>query len=156
MRRRILDRLMTGGVTVDRSRHHLRRRHRDDRGRHRAASGVILEGRTVVGAECVINTGCHVADTTLGDRVLLKPYCVLASSIVEDEARSAHSATCARRATWREGQGRQLRGAQEVPDRARLQGAAPVLRGRHQMGDGVNIGAGTITCNYDGWPSTRR
>ena len=38
MRRRILDRLMADGRDRDRSRHHVRRRHRDDRRRHRALS----------------------------------------------------------------------------------------------------------------------
>ncbi|MGH7316668.1 MAG: bifunctional UDP-N-acetylglucosamine diphosphorylase/glucosamine-1-phosphate N-acetyltransferase GlmU, partial [Candidatus Rokuibacteriota bacterium] len=86
MRRRILDRLMTGGVTViDPANTYV-----DDTVSIGADTvlhpGVILEGRTTVGGECVVSTGCHVADTTLGDRVLLKPYCVLASSTVEADA----------------------------------------------------------------------
>ena len=86
MRRRILDRLMTGGVTViDPANTYV-----DDTVSIGADTvlhpGVILEGRTTVGAECVVSTGCHLADTSLGDRVLLKPYCVLAASTVEADA----------------------------------------------------------------------
>lgn len=50
------------------------------------APGIVLEGATMVGAECSIGLGCHVSDSRLGDRVTLKPYCVLTQAIVEDEA----------------------------------------------------------------------
>jgi bifunctional UDP-N-acetylglucosamine pyrophosphorylase/glucosamine-1-phosphate N-acetyltransferase len=77
MRRRILDRLMVAGVSViDPANTYV-----DDTVTIGPDTilhpGVILQGRTTVGAECVVSTGCHVADTTIGDRVLLKPYCVL-------------------------------------------------------------------------------
>ena len=71
-------------------------------------------------------------------RSLLKPYCVLATPSIEEAATSsAPSATCGR---WRtsapKAQGRQLRGAEEVADRARVEGAAPLLRRRRDRGRG--------------------
>ena len=49
------------------------------------------------------------------------------------------------------GQGRQLRRAQEDPSRQRAR-RRPTSRylGDATIGPGVNVGAGTITCNYDG------
>ena len=48
--------------------------------------GVRLAGRTAIGEACVIGTGSQVTDTTIGDRVTLRPYCVLDESQVEDDA----------------------------------------------------------------------
>ena len=45
---------------------------------------------------------------------------------------------------------RQLRRGQEHRDRHRQQGQPPELPRRRDVGAGVNVGAGTITCNYDG------
>ena len=47
-------------------------------------------------------------------------------------------------------QGRHVRGDQELHDRRRREGPAPVLRRRCRRGRGGNLGAGTITANYDG------
>ena len=71
--------------------------------------------------------------------------------MVEDDATSARSATCGRAASSARGGGRQLRRAQEHPPRA------PASKQHHisylgdaEVGERVNIGAGTITANYDG------
>jgi len=48
--------------------------------------GVRLEGRTAIGEACVVGTGCQLTDMTVGDRVTLRPYCVLERSVVEMEA----------------------------------------------------------------------
>ncbi|MGH7299457.1 MAG: bifunctional UDP-N-acetylglucosamine diphosphorylase/glucosamine-1-phosphate N-acetyltransferase GlmU, partial [Candidatus Rokuibacteriota bacterium] len=151
MRRRILDRLMTGGVTViDPANTYV-----DDTVSIGADTvlhpGVILEGRTTVGAECVVSTGCHVADTTLGDRVLLKPYCVLASSMVEADAQLGPF--CHLRPQSHVGQRAKIGNFVELKKSRIGRGSkVPHLSyvGDTQMGEGVNVGAGTITCNYDG------
>ena len=151
MRRRILDRLMAAGVTVI-----------DPAGTYVDDTvtvgpdtvlypGVILEGRTVVGAECVVSTGCHVTDTTLGDRVLLKPYCVLAASTVEAEAQlgpfchlrpQSHVGEKAKIGNFVELKKSRIGRGSKVPHLSYV--------GDTRMGEGVNVGAGTITCNYDG------
>jgi bifunctional UDP-N-acetylglucosamine pyrophosphorylase/glucosamine-1-phosphate N-acetyltransferase len=151
MRRRILDRLMAAGVTViDPATTYV-----DDTvtiGPDTVLHpGVILEGRTTLGAECVVNTGCHVADTTLGDRVLLKPYCVLAASTVEEGAQlgpfchlrpQSHVGANAKIGNFVELKKSRIGRGSKVPHLSYV--------GDTRMGEGVNVGAGTITCNYDG------
>jgi bifunctional UDP-N-acetylglucosamine pyrophosphorylase/glucosamine-1-phosphate N-acetyltransferase len=151
MRRRILDRLMAAGVTVvDPSNTYV-----DDTVTIGIDTvlhpGTILEGRTTIGAECVVSTGCHVSDTTLGDRVLLKPYCVLAASTVEAEAQLGPF--CHLRPQSHVGQKAKIGNFVELKKSRIGRGSkVPHLSyvGDTRMGEGVNVGAGTITCNYDG------
>jgi bifunctional UDP-N-acetylglucosamine pyrophosphorylase/glucosamine-1-phosphate N-acetyltransferase len=151
MRRRILDRLMTAGVTVvDPSNTYV-----DDTvtiGMDTVLHpGIILEGRTTIGAECVVSTGCHLSDTTLGDRVLLKPYCVLAASTVEADAQLGPF--CHLRPQSHVGQKAKIGNFVELKKSRIGRGSkVPHLSyvGDTRMGEGVNVGAGTITCNYDG------
>jgi bifunctional UDP-N-acetylglucosamine pyrophosphorylase/glucosamine-1-phosphate N-acetyltransferase len=151
MRRRILDRLMVSGVSVmDPANTYV-----DDTVTVGPDTvlfpGVILEGKTAVGAGCVVSTGCHLTDTTLGDRVLLKPYCVLSESLVEDDAQLgpfchlrplSHVGAKAKIGNFVELKKSRIGRGSKVPHLSYI--------GDTQMGDGVNIGAGTITCNYDG------
>ena len=151
MRGRILDRLMAAGVTViDPASTYV-----DDTVAIGPDSllypGVILEGRTALGAECVVSTGCHLVDTTVGDRVLLKPYCVLAASTVEDGAQlgpfchlrpQSHVGANAKVGNFVELKKSRIGRGSKVPHLSYV--------GDTQMGEGVNVGAGTITCNYDG------
>src|SRR5262249_39582172 len=86
MRRRILDRLMAEGVTVlDPATTYV-----DDMVEIGADTvlypGVILEGRTTVGVECVVGPGSHVSGSRIGDRVTVRPYCGLNDATVEDGA----------------------------------------------------------------------
>jgi bifunctional UDP-N-acetylglucosamine pyrophosphorylase/glucosamine-1-phosphate N-acetyltransferase len=151
MRRRILDRLMTAGVTVvDPSNTYV-----DDTvtiGMDTVLHpGIILEGRTTIGAECVVSTGCHLSDTTLGDRVLLKPYCVLTASTVEADAQLGPF--CHLRPQSHVGQKAKIGNFVELKKSRIGRGSkVPHLSyvGDTRMGEGVNVGAGTITCNYDG------
>jgi bifunctional UDP-N-acetylglucosamine pyrophosphorylase/glucosamine-1-phosphate N-acetyltransferase len=151
MRRRILDRLMMAGVTViDPTNTYV-----DDTVTIGSDTvlhpGVILEGRTIVGAGCVVGTGCHVADTTLADGVLLKPYCVLAESTVEGGAQLgpfchlrplSHVGANAKIGNFVELKKSRVGRGSKVPHLSYV--------GDTVMGEGVNVGAGTITCNYDG------
>jgi bifunctional UDP-N-acetylglucosamine pyrophosphorylase/glucosamine-1-phosphate N-acetyltransferase len=115
------------------------------------APGIVLEGATVIGAGCAIGLGSHVADCRLGDRVTLLPYCVLRQSTVEDEA--TLGPFC------------HLRPLSHVGPRAKIGNFVELKKSRIGRGskvphlsyvgdatvaEDVNIGAGTITCNYDG------
>jgi len=151
MRRRILDRLMAAGVTViDPATTYV-----DDTVTIGVDTvlhpGVILQGRTVVGADCVLSAGCQVSDTTLADSVLLKPYCVLAESTVEAGAQLgpfchlrplSHVGANAKIGNFVELKKSRIGRGSKVPHLSYV--------GDTQMGEGVNVGAGTITCNYDG------
>ena len=151
MRRRILDRLMAAGVTViDPATTYV-----DDTvtiGTDTVLHpNVSLAGRTVVGAECVVSAGCQVTDTTIADGVLLKPYCVLAESTVETGAQLgpfchlrplSHVGANAKIGNFVELKKSRIGRGSKVPHLSYV--------GDTQMGEGVNVGAGTITCNYDG------
>lgn len=151
LRARTLDRLMTEGVTiVDPATTYV-----DDTvsvGPDSVlAPGVVLEGVTVIGAECAVGLGCHVSDSRLGDRVTLKPYCVLTEATIEDEA--TLGPFCHLRPLSRVGARAKVGNFVELKKSRIGRGSkVPHLSyvGDATVGEDVNIGAGTITCNYDG------
>ena len=113
--------------------------------------GAVLEGATVIGAECVVGQGCHVSGSRIGDRVNLKPYCVLSDAVVEDEAQIGPF--CHLRPLSHIGAGARIGNFVELKKSKIGRGAkVPHLSyvGDATVGDNANIGAGTITCNYDG------
>jgi bifunctional UDP-N-acetylglucosamine pyrophosphorylase/glucosamine-1-phosphate N-acetyltransferase len=113
--------------------------------------GVRLAGRTVVGEGCVIGTGCQVTDTTLGERVTLRPYCVLDESRVEADATLGPFARL-RRGTLVE-RGADIGNFIEIKQATigrRVKAHHVGYIGDATVGEGANIGAGVITCNYDG------
>jgi bifunctional UDP-N-acetylglucosamine pyrophosphorylase / glucosamine-1-phosphate N-acetyltransferase len=150
-RRRILDRLMTEGVTVlDPATTYV-----DDTVRVGSDTvlhpNVALEGETVVGAECVVGAGGHLQASRLGDRVTLKPYCVLTEAVVEDGA--VLGPFCHLRPLSRVGPDAKIGNFVELKKatigrRSKVPHLSYV--GDATVGEGVNIGAGSITCNYDG------
>ncbi|MCI0545986.1 MAG: bifunctional UDP-N-acetylglucosamine diphosphorylase/glucosamine-1-phosphate N-acetyltransferase GlmU [Candidatus Rokubacteria bacterium] len=113
--------------------------------------GVVLEGATRIGAECVIGTGSHLVGTRLGDRVLVKPYCVIADSVIEDGAQLGPF--CHLRPQNHVGPGAKVGNFAELK-KSRIGRGAKVPHmsyvGDTTVGAGTNIGAGTVTCNYDG------
>jgi bifunctional UDP-N-acetylglucosamine pyrophosphorylase/glucosamine-1-phosphate N-acetyltransferase len=150
-RLRILDRLMAEGVTVlDPATTYV-----DDTVTIGPDTvlypGVMLEGATTIGAECVVSPGCQVSACRLGDRVLLKPYCVLTDAVVEDGAQLGPF--CHLRPLAHVGPGAKIGNFVELKKSRIGRGAkVPHLSyvGDAEVGPGANLGAGTITCNYDG------
>jgi bifunctional UDP-N-acetylglucosamine pyrophosphorylase/glucosamine-1-phosphate N-acetyltransferase len=151
MRRRILDRLMLGGVTV-----------LDPASTYVDATvevgadtvlhpGAILAGRTAIGVECVVGAGSHVSGSRIGDRVTLLPYCVLSEATVE--AGAVLGPFCHLRPLSHVGPGAKIGNFVELK-KARIGRGAKVPHlsyvGDATLGAGVNFGAGAITCNYDG------
>jgi bifunctional UDP-N-acetylglucosamine pyrophosphorylase/glucosamine-1-phosphate N-acetyltransferase len=113
--------------------------------------GVRLAGRTAIGERCVIGTGCQLVDTTLGDDVTLRPYCVLEGSRVESSATLGPFARL-RPGTVVEG-GADIGNFIEIKQATIGRGAKAHhvgYIGDATVGEGANIGAGVITCNYDG------
>ena len=150
-RGRILDRLMTEGVTVlDPASTYV-----DDTVTVGPDTvlypGVTLEGATTIGAECVIGTGSQIAASRLGDRILVKPYCVLTEAVVEEGAQLGPF--CHLRPLSHVGPQAKIGNFVELKKSRIGRGAkVPHLSyvGDAQVGAEANIGAGTITCNYDG------
>ncbi len=112
---------------------------------------VYLEGRTVIGAACEIHAGTRLVNATVGDRVTIRNYCVITDSTVESDAVLGPFA--------------HLRPGSVVQSEAHVGNFVELKKatlgrkskashltylGDATIGDNVNIGAGTITCNYDG------
>ena len=112
---------------------------------------VQLRGRTRIGADSTVRSYSVIDNCTLGNDVLVRQGCVLSDSQVDDGARIGPFA--------------HLRPGSEIgPDahvgnfvetkKARLGKGAKANHltylGDADIGEGTNIGAGTITCNYDG------
>jgi bifunctional UDP-N-acetylglucosamine pyrophosphorylase/glucosamine-1-phosphate N-acetyltransferase len=112
---------------------------------------VRLLGRTAVGEQCRIGAGAVVENSRLGDGVELLPYTLLADSEVDT---GAHLGPFSRlRPGNRVGAGAKVGNFVELKNTRLGAGAkAPHLSylGDSEIGAGVNVGAGTITCNYDG------
>jgi bifunctional UDP-N-acetylglucosamine pyrophosphorylase/glucosamine-1-phosphate N-acetyltransferase len=150
-RRRILDRLMAEGVTiVDPASTFV-----DDTVTIGADTIVhpntVLEGGTTIGADCVIGAGSQVAASRLGDGVRLLPYCVLTEAVVEEGA--TLGPFCHLRPRSVIGARAKVGNFVEVKKSTLGRGSkAPHLAyiGDATVGEDVNIGAGAITCNYDG------
>jgi len=112
---------------------------------------VTLEGTTRIGKGCVIDPGVHLANVTVGDDVHLKTGTVAEDAIIEDEA------TVGPYAHLRPGSrlGRRVKVGNFVETKKATFGEGAKASHLSYIGDAevgaeVNIGAGTITCNYDG------
>ncbi len=113
--------------------------------------GVSLEGRTIIGAGCDIHSGVRIVDSWIGDRVTILNHCVITDSRVADASRVGPFAHLRNEADVRE----QARVGNFVEIKKSSLGAGSKANHHAYLGDAtiganVNIGAGTITCNYDG------
>jgi bifunctional UDP-N-acetylglucosamine pyrophosphorylase/glucosamine-1-phosphate N-acetyltransferase len=112
---------------------------------------VSLEGNTTIGMGCEIHSGARIVDSQIGDRVTVFNHCVITSAKVADDARVgpfAHLRAGADvRAHAKVGNFVELK--KTVVGAGSKAGHLAYL-GDATIGENVNIGAGTITCNYDG------
>ncbi len=109
-----------------------------------------LRGKTVIGENCVIGPNTIIEDTQVGNECTILAS-VLEGSIVEDNV--SMGPFCHLRKGAHLGKGVHLGNFGEVKDSY----LAPGVKmghfsyiGNATIGENVNIGAGTITCNYDG------
>jgi len=113
--------------------------------------GVSIEGRTTIGGGCEIHSGVRIVDSRIGDRVTVNNCCVISESSLATDSRVGPFA--------------HLRGGAIVSENARVGNFVELKKatlgpgskamhltylGDAEIGAKVNIGAGTITCNYDG------
>ena len=156
MRRQTLERLMLEGVTVlDPSSTFV------DAGVEVGKDSVIypftfLEGQTVVGERCRIGPGARLADARLADGVEVQ-YAVVKGSALASGVTVGPFAYI--RPDCAIGEGVKVGDFVELKKTVIGPGSkVPHLSyiGDATLGENVNIGAGTITCNYDGrrkWPT---
>jgi bifunctional UDP-N-acetylglucosamine pyrophosphorylase/glucosamine-1-phosphate N-acetyltransferase len=112
---------------------------------------VIFEGKVVIGNDVVIGPNCVLKDCEIGDGVVIK-----ANSIVE-EAKVAAKCTLGPFARLRPGavmeENSHIGNFVEMKKTRLGKGSKAnhlTYLGDTEVGEKVNIGAGTITCNYDG------
>jgi bifunctional UDP-N-acetylglucosamine pyrophosphorylase/glucosamine-1-phosphate N-acetyltransferase len=113
--------------------------------------GVSLEGGTTIGTGCEIHSGVRIVDSRIGDRVTIHNHCVIANATVANDVAIGPFA--------------HLRTGAELGENARVGNFVELKKtvlgpgsksmhlaylGDATIGARVNVGAGTITCNYDG------
>jgi bifunctional UDP-N-acetylglucosamine pyrophosphorylase / glucosamine-1-phosphate N-acetyltransferase len=114
--------------------------------------GVQLLRKTKIGKRCTIRTGSVLTDAILGDDVTVEPHCVVAESRLDDRVIIGPFA--------------RLRPGNHLKTGARIGNFVELKKstigegtkamhlsylGDAKIGTKSNIGAGTITCNYDGF-----
>lgn len=113
--------------------------------------GVSLRGQTRIGRECRLQVYSTIADSVLGDRVNVRPYSLVVSCEIGSDALIGPFV--------------HLRDGAVIESEARVGNFVEVKKSRvgrgtkashltylgdATLGEQVNIGAGTVTCNYDG------
>lgn len=108
-------------------------------------------GRTAIGEDCRIGACSVVRDSEVADRVEIRPFSFIEACRIEQEARIGPFSRLRLNAHVRAGAvvGNfvELKNT-ELGERSKSQHLAYL--GDTTIGSGANIGAGTITCNYDG------
>ena len=110
-----------------------------------------LLGTTQVGSDCRIRSYSVIRNSSIGDHVLILEGCVMEDAQVEKGAQLGPYAHL--RPGCHVGEGAKVGNFVEMKKTRLGAGSkAPHLTylGDAQIGKGTNIGAGTITCNYDG------
>jgi len=113
--------------------------------------GVSLEGRTTIGEGCEIHSGARIVDSRIGNRVAILSHCVMTDAIIADHAQIGPFAHL--RAGTVIGAQAKVGNFVEIKKTAlgaRSKSMHLAYLGDATIGEDVNIGAGTITCNYDG------
>lgn len=113
--------------------------------------GVHISGRSEIGEECVIEPGAIIRGSRIGNRVIVKAGSVLEDSVVHDAVAIGPMA--------------HLRPGTELMEEVKIGNFVETKKvtmgkgskashltylGDASVGSDVNIGCGTITCNYDG------
>ncbi len=113
--------------------------------------GVFLEGTTRIGSRCEIHSGARIVNSTVEDGAIINNFCVIFDSHVASGAQLGPFA--------------HLRPQSHVSEDAKVGNFVELKKtvlgrgskashlaylGDATIGEKVNIGAGTITCNYDG------
>ncbi len=113
--------------------------------------GVTLQGKTSIGAGCTLLPGCRIVDSQLGEGVTVKDHSLITGSKL-DGGNSVGPHAHLRPETHL-AQGAKVGNYVEIKkadigENSKVNHLSYV--GDAKVGTNVNIGAGTITCNYDG------
>ena len=113
--------------------------------------GVVLEGQTRIGAACEIQAHVRIADSQIGNRVTINNFCLILGARVADGATVGPFAHLRPETVVHDG----AKVGNFVELKKTSLGAGSKVNHLTYLGDAtvgadVNVGAGTITCNYDG------
>ena len=117
---------------------------------------VVLLGKTSIGAGSEIRPGCWLEDTTVGEGATVKNHCVCEGARIGDGCNVGPMAHLRPGAVMEEGS--KVGNFVEMKKSTLGPGAKAshlTYLGDANVGANANIGAGTITCNYDGWGKYR-
>jgi bifunctional UDP-N-acetylglucosamine pyrophosphorylase/glucosamine-1-phosphate N-acetyltransferase len=113
--------------------------------------GVHIEGRTFIGDACEICAGVRLTNSRVGSGAIIKDHSVVVDSEVGDHCSVGPFAHLRMNAQMEEGS---VVGNFVEVKKSRLGRRAKSMHltylGDATVGDRANIGAGTVTCNYDG------
>jgi bifunctional UDP-N-acetylglucosamine pyrophosphorylase/glucosamine-1-phosphate N-acetyltransferase len=118
--------------------------------------GVVLRGTTRIGAGAEVQTGAVLVDTTVGERAVVKPYSVCEGATIGDGVAVGPMAHLR--------EGAELQAESKVGNFVEVKKSTigPRARVGHltyigdaDVGEDTNVGAGTITCNFDGFAKHR-
>jgi bifunctional UDP-N-acetylglucosamine pyrophosphorylase/glucosamine-1-phosphate N-acetyltransferase len=112
---------------------------------------VHLEGRTRIGAGCEIQSGVRIVNSTLADGVFINNFCLIVDSTIGRGARLGPFAHI--RPESDIGEDAHVGNFVELKKTTLGRGSKAnhlAYLGDATIGEKVNVGAGTITCNYDG------
>ena len=112
---------------------------------------VSIEGGSVIGEGCEIRSGTRIKNSHLGDGVLVKDHCVIIDSEIESDCSVGPFAHLRMNTLLEEGS---VVGNFVEVKKSRLGRGSKSMHltylGDATIGEKTNIGAGTVTCNYDG------
>jgi bifunctional UDP-N-acetylglucosamine pyrophosphorylase/glucosamine-1-phosphate N-acetyltransferase len=112
---------------------------------------VIIEGRTIIGDACEIHSGTRLTNAIIGRNVTVLDSCVITDSIIRDDCSIGPFAHLRNGATIEA----EAKIGNFVEVKKSIVGSKTKASHLTYLGDAIigedtNIGAGTITCNYDG------
>ncbi|WP_035586910.1 bifunctional UDP-N-acetylglucosamine diphosphorylase/glucosamine-1-phosphate N-acetyltransferase GlmU [Hippea jasoniae] len=114
--------------------------------------GVNIRGNTKIGRDCIIENGSVIENSIIGDNVHIKPYSVIEESCIANNCQIGPFA--------------HLRPLSRLSENVRIGNFVETKKveigkgskashltylGDAKLGEDVNVGCGTITCNYDGY-----
>jgi len=112
---------------------------------------VTIEGKTIIGEGCVILSGARITNSRLGDNVVVKDHSIVVDSLLESNSAVGPFAHLRMNAVLEE---KATVGNFVEVKKSRLKRGTKAMHltylGDATIGERTNIGAGTVTCNYDG------
>ena len=115
-------------------------------------AGVTLQGKTAIGGGSLIGSGSQIKNSQIGEQVTIKPYSILEEAIVDEDSQIGPFARL--RPGTEIGAGAKIGNFVETKKALFGKGAKAshlAYIGDAEVGEESNLGAGTITCNYDGF-----